>query len=135
MVLPIINKLGAQPLVLRNAADNAIDRLPKAYGGDEPRLSRELNQVLDHADKARAEMGDEYLSTEHLLLAMADRIGARREQLLAGPARRPRQPPGHQPEPRGAVPGAREVRPRPHRPTPGPASSTPSSAVTTRSAA
>ncbi len=82
VVLPIINKLGQQPLTLRNAADNAIDRLPKAYGGDEPRLSRDLNQVLDQADKARAEMGDEYLSTEHLLLAMADRIGAPRDDVL-----------------------------------------------------
>src|SRR5688572_3417736 len=83
VVLPIINKLGQQPLTLRNNADNTVDRLPKAYGGAEPRLSRDLNQVLDEADKARAEMGDEYLSTEHLLLAMAARIGASRDDLLA----------------------------------------------------
>ncbi len=82
VVLPIVNKLGKQPLTLRNAADNAIDHLPKAYGGDEPRLSRDLNQVLDQADKARVEMGDEYLSTEHLILAMADRIGASRDDVL-----------------------------------------------------
>jgi ATP-dependent Clp protease ATP-binding subunit ClpB len=82
VVLPIINKLGKQPLTLRNNADNAVDKLPKAYGGDEPRLSRDLNQVLDQADKARAEMGDEYLSTEHLILVMADRIGASRDDVL-----------------------------------------------------
>jgi ATP-dependent Clp protease ATP-binding subunit ClpB len=83
VVLPIINKLGKQPLALRNAADNAVDKLPKAYGGAEPRLSRDLNQILDEADKARAEMGDEYLSTEHLILPMADRIGANRNDILA----------------------------------------------------
>jgi ATP-dependent Clp protease ATP-binding subunit ClpB len=82
-VLPIINKLGKAPLTLRNEADNAVERLPKAYGGAEPRLSRDTQQVLDQGDRARAEMNDEYLSTEHLILAMADRIGASRDEVLA----------------------------------------------------
>ncbi|MGH9247648.1 MAG: ATP-dependent Clp protease ATP-binding subunit [Acidimicrobiales bacterium] len=82
VVLPIINKIGKQPLALRNQADNAIDRLPKAYGGAEPRLNREFQAVLETADKARADMGDEYLSTEHLILAMADRIDATRDEVL-----------------------------------------------------
>ena len=77
---------------------------------------------------------DEYLSTEHLLLALADTVGVPREQLLDGAARGAGQPPGHQPEPRGPVPGAREVRPRPHRGRPRPARSIRSSAATTRSA-
>ena len=42
-----------------------------------------MRQVLDEADRIRGELTDEYLSTEHLLLAMADRIGVDREQLLA----------------------------------------------------
>ena len=46
-------------------------------------------------------MGDEYLSVEHLLLAMADRLGVDRDELLERPARRAGQPPGHLPEPRG----------------------------------
>ena len=82
VVLPILTRVGKQPLSLRNAADDAVAKLPKAYGSD-VRLARDLQQVLDDADKARAEMGDEYLSTEHLLLALADRIDVRREDLLA----------------------------------------------------
>jgi ATP-dependent Clp protease ATP-binding subunit ClpB len=82
VVLPILNRLGKQPLALRNAADEAVARLPKAFGG-EARLGRELTQVMDEADKARVEMGDEYLSTEHLLLALADRLDVSREDLLA----------------------------------------------------
>jgi ATP-dependent Clp protease ATP-binding subunit ClpB len=39
--------------------------------------------VLEAADGERAALGDEYLSTEHLLLAMADRVGTTREQVLA----------------------------------------------------
>jgi len=85
IVLPIVQRVGKTPLELRNATAEAIARLPKAYGS-EARLSRELSQVLDEADRIRGELTDEYLSTEHLLLAMADRIGVDREQLLAAMA-------------------------------------------------
>ncbi len=82
VVLPVLQKLGLAPLMLRNRADEAVGRLPKAYGC-ESRLSRELNTLLDKADAERKDLGDEYLSTEHLLLALADRLGVEREQLLA----------------------------------------------------
>src|SRR5262245_41586452 len=82
LVLPIIQKLGLAPLMLRNRADDAVARLPKAYGG-ESRLGRELNHVMDRADDERKELHDEYLSTEHLLLAMVDRLERTREELLA----------------------------------------------------
>ncbi len=114
VVLPILEKLGVSPLSLRNAAEERLAKLPKAYGG-ESRLGRELQQVLDAADAARQELTDEYLSTEHLLLALADKLGVSREELLAALARGAGQPPRHQPEPRGPVPGPREVRPGPHR--------------------
>src|SRR5690606_18047984 len=57
-------------------------KLPRSYGS-EARLSRELSKVVDDADAARAELSDEYVSTEHLLLALADRLGVTREQVLA----------------------------------------------------
>ena len=38
------SKLGLAPLMVRNQADEAVAKLPKAYGGDEPRLGRELDQ-------------------------------------------------------------------------------------------
>ncbi len=82
VVLPILTRVGKQPLALRNEADAAVAKLPKAYGSD-VRLSRATQQTFDTADKARAEMGDEYLSTEHLLLALAGRLGVGREELLA----------------------------------------------------
>ena len=81
-MLPIVQKLGLAPLMLRNRADEAVGRLPKAYGG-ESRLGRELNQVMERADDERKELHDEYLSTEHLLLAMVDRLDRTREELLA----------------------------------------------------
>ena len=76
-VLPVLTKVGRQPLALRNAADEAIAKLPKAYGS-EVRMGRGLQQVFEHADRERTGLGDEYLSTEHLLLALADRVGVTR---------------------------------------------------------
>jgi ATP-dependent Clp protease ATP-binding subunit ClpB len=82
VVLPVLSKVGLAPLTLRNRAGEALARLPKAHGGQPPQLSRELREVMSVADTARAELHDEYLSTEHLLLALAERIGVDREQLL-----------------------------------------------------
>ena len=82
VVLPILQRLGKEVLALRNQTDEALARLPKAYGSD-ARLSRDTNKVFEEADKARAELTDEYLSTEHLLLALADRLGVSRDDVLA----------------------------------------------------
>ncbi len=81
VVLPILQKLGTAPMALRNQADEAVSRLPKAYGG-ESRMGRELTELLDRADAARVELHDEYLSTEHLLLALSDRLGVSHDDLL-----------------------------------------------------
>ena len=81
VVLPILERVGAAPVSLRNRAEEALSSLPKAYGS-EARLSRDLDAVVTAADEARSELTDEYLSTEHLLLAMADRIDVSREDLL-----------------------------------------------------
>jgi len=81
VVLPILAKLGRPALALRNEVAEALAALPKAYGG-EARLSRAFTELVDRADAARVELHDEYVSTEHLLLALADRIGVTREELL-----------------------------------------------------
>ena len=47
IVPAVLAKLGQAPLMVRNRADEAVAKLPKAYGGDEPRLGRELNAVFD----------------------------------------------------------------------------------------
>jgi ATP-dependent Clp protease ATP-binding subunit ClpB len=81
VVLPILQRVGADVLSLRNQVEDALAKLPRAYGG-ETRLAKALTEVLDVADKARTELTDEYLSTEHLLLALAGRARLDREQLL-----------------------------------------------------
>ena len=82
VVLPILEKVGVSPTPLRNRTEDTLAKLPKAYGSD-ARLSRQFSEVMEAADTARSELTDEYLSTEHLLLAMADRVGLTREEVLA----------------------------------------------------
>jgi ATP-dependent Clp protease ATP-binding subunit ClpB len=82
VVLPILQKVGVAPMQLRNTAEEAVARLPKAYGG-ESRVGRDLTALIDRADEARRELHDEYISTEHLLLALADSIGISHEDLLS----------------------------------------------------
>ena len=82
IVLPMMKRLEVDPARLLQKADDAVAGLPNAYGS-ESRLSRDLNGVVDGADAARSELGDEYLSTEHLLLALGDRLDIDRERLLA----------------------------------------------------
>ena len=83
VVLPVLERAGLAPLSVRNRLADVLAKLPKTYGGSEPQMSRALRDALEVADRTRAEMGDEYLSTEHLLLAMADRIGAEGDRLTA----------------------------------------------------
>nr|MDP9006889.1 AAA family ATPase [Actinomycetota bacterium] len=82
VVLPIVERLGMAPLELRNRLEAQLGRLPKAYGGADPQIGRALRDAMEAADAARSDLGDDYLSTEHLLLAMADRLGTDRERLL-----------------------------------------------------
>ena len=81
IVLPILQKLGHEPLVVRNRLTARLDSLPSAYGGD-VQQSRELIAAFESADKARADLGDDYLSTEHLLLALAGKLDLEADAVL-----------------------------------------------------
>ncbi len=78
----VLAKLGQAPLMVRNKLDERVQNLPKAYGGDEPRMSKELTNNVSNAEKYQKELGDDFLSVEHLLLAMNDRLDIGSEELL-----------------------------------------------------
>ncbi len=82
VVLPLLQKAGVSLPSVRNRITDALNRLPHAYGS-EPQLSQATRQIIDQADGERQQLHDEYLSCEHLLLALADRLGTTHEQLLA----------------------------------------------------
>jgi ATP-dependent Clp protease ATP-binding subunit ClpB len=78
----VLAKLGQAPLMVRNKLDERVQNLPKAYGGDEPRMSKELTNNVSKAEKYQKDLGDDFLSVEHLLLAMNDRLDIGSEELL-----------------------------------------------------
>jgi ATP-dependent Clp protease ATP-binding subunit ClpB len=83
VVLPLVSRVGIAPATLKNAIEDRLAKLPRSYGSD-AQIGRELRDVLERADNERVALTDEYLSTEHLLLAMTDRLGVSREVLLGG---------------------------------------------------
>ena len=83
IVPSFLQKLGVAPGMLRNQADERIKSLPRVQGGNEPRMNRELSNVLENADAARKDLHDDYLSVEHLVLAMNQRVGIGSEEMLA----------------------------------------------------
>src|SRR6476469_3658186 len=81
IVVPIIQKLGASVAAIRERVQREIARYPKQSDA-QPNLSRELNQIFDRAEKEAKDLGDEYVSTEHLLLALAEVKGSESKALL-----------------------------------------------------
>ncbi|HVO60685.1 MAG TPA: Clp protease N-terminal domain-containing protein, partial [Terriglobales bacterium] len=73
IVPPVLEKIGIGPQAVLNDAFNEISRLPQVSGAAaQPNISQPLNQVLDSAFKEADKFKDEYVSTEHLLLAITN---------------------------------------------------------------
>jgi ATP-dependent Clp protease ATP-binding subunit ClpB len=83
IVRPLLQKLGLSVAELREAAEREVDRLPKQEGATAPAaMAREFSQALDRADRFAKDLGDAYVSTEHLLLGLADTKGTGARQVL-----------------------------------------------------
>jgi ATP-dependent Clp protease ATP-binding subunit ClpB len=83
IVVPIVQKLGVSVAQLREAVGREMARYPKQSNA-QPTLSRELNQVFDKAESDAKKLGDEFVSTEHFLLALSDVKGTESRNLLTG---------------------------------------------------
>ena len=70
----VLRKLGADPAAIAGRARAAIAELPEVSGPDEPdmRPAQAFVRALQRAEKEMAALGDEYISVEHILLALAD---------------------------------------------------------------
>jgi ATP-dependent Clp protease ATP-binding subunit ClpB len=83
LVPKLLEKVGVPLARLRDDLAAALDRLPAARGGAEAQPSRELRKVLDAAAKVAPQFQDEYVSVEHLLVAIAALPSSTAGQLLA----------------------------------------------------
>src|SRR2546430_7200311 len=71
VVKPVLQKLGADPARIAQIVASELERLPKATG-TQLGLSRETQDIFNQAQKEADRLKDEYVSTEHLLLALAE---------------------------------------------------------------
>jgi len=84
VVLPVLQKVGVAPAALNARFDEQLEALPSVYGTtSDPQMSRDLRDGFERADQLRSDLTDDYLSTEHLLLALADHVGVEYDALLA----------------------------------------------------
>ena len=84
IVPPVLEKIGIGPEAVLNDANNEINRLPKTSGAAaQPSISQALNQILDGAFKEADKFKDEYVSTEHLLLAITNLKRDPAQEILA----------------------------------------------------
>src|SRR5467141_123141 len=92
IVSSVLTALGIQPAQLSSALTTELERQPKVTGNVQLSASARLGRVLQQAQKEAQSLGDEYVSTEHLLLAMTEdqgytgqalkRLGATHERVL-----------------------------------------------------
>src|ERR1700742_3281893 len=88
IVAPVLKRAGADPEGVRRRANAPLDGLPPVSGdlNQEPGFAIDATEMLRRAEDEARKMGDEYVSTEHILLALADDAkvdtGATRDQLL-----------------------------------------------------
>jgi ATP-dependent Clp protease ATP-binding subunit ClpB len=81
---PLLGRLNLRLDELQQKAGEALDRLARQEGGGSPMPSRELGQVLDEADQEARGMGDQFVSSEHLLLGLASGKASTTGPLLKG---------------------------------------------------
>src|SRR6266849_1143698 len=71
VVPPLLARLGVRTEALSQEIDREIGRLPKVHGFAQQHMGRPLNEVLERAFKEADRSKDEYVSSEHLFLAIA----------------------------------------------------------------
>ena len=84
VVQPLLQKAGLNVSALAQATESEIARFPTQAGGTaEPTFSREVTRIFDRAEAEARKLGDAYVSTEHLLVALAEEKGTTARSLLS----------------------------------------------------
>ncbi len=83
VVIPVLEKVGVPVEQLLSGVNSAIAKLPKVQGGGQPGMSAALQKTLEQAFKEAENFKDDYVSTEHLLLALSQQKGDTVQTALA----------------------------------------------------
>jgi ATP-dependent Clp protease ATP-binding subunit ClpB len=123
VVSSVVRKIGGDPQLLLQSLETDLSNLPRATGSSvQVGLSRNLNAILQEAESIAEAMKDDYTSTEHLLMAMAQPKAGRIRELLgssrhrlqrhhAGAGRGARFAAGNQRQPGSAIRSPGQIRP------------------------
>ncbi len=83
IVVPILQKLGIDPGSVKQQIEIALEKMPRQYGtATQSYISSSLRKVFDTAWNEAQRLKDEYLSTEHLLIAITDLKGSEASRIL-----------------------------------------------------
>ena len=78
----ILKKLGTEPAQIEKEIKKVVERLPRISGPIQSYITPRLNKILDNAMTEAAHLNDEYVSAEHVLIAMADEKGGEASRIL-----------------------------------------------------
>ncbi|HUX05316.1 MAG TPA: AAA family ATPase [Acidimicrobiales bacterium] len=79
---PLLSAASLDPVAIARALNEKVASEPRSVGGTQPGLSPEARRGLEDADELRSDLGDEYLSVDHVIVAWAALLGTTREALL-----------------------------------------------------
>lgn len=85
LVVPILKKIGVDPAEVKGKTELALDKIPKVYGeaGGQVYLSPALNRTLMKAQEEADKLKDEYVSTEHIFIAIVEEKGCAASTILS----------------------------------------------------
>ncbi|MCC6457106.1 MAG: ATP-dependent chaperone ClpB [Caldilineaceae bacterium] len=81
VVPSLLNRIGTDTAALESSIEQLLAAKAQVSGGSQANMSRESNNILREAESIAANMKDEYISTEHILMAMAVQTGKARDVL------------------------------------------------------
>jgi len=91
LVPPLLQRVGAEPRLVQQRLEDDLRKVAQVHGGEGGHLSQRALKVLDAAEEEAGKMKDEYVSTEHVLLALvAEKRGAAAEALKSAGVTRDR---------------------------------------------
>ena len=85
IVIPILKKLEVDPAIVLSQLEELLNRIPKVSGGgmSQPHISPRSKKVFDQSFQEAERLKDEYVSTEHIFIAIADAKGGESSKLLS----------------------------------------------------
>ncbi len=82
MAVSVVRSIGIDEFQLKNSLNEKLSQMPKAYGSQDISISREMSVALNEAESLRENMGDGYLSVDHMLVVLSDKLGVDRNEVM-----------------------------------------------------